>query len=528
MNFINITSPLRLCAMLSLILCSALSTAESAHGQQVAVAEGSETRKSPPRQERFRPQYHFSMAKGWINDPNGLVYYDGLYHLFCQHNPDAVKWGPMHWSHAVSTDLVHWKEQAIALYPDKLGTCFSGSAVVDWRNTSGLGRSEKPPLLAFYTAAGALVKPRLPFTQCLAFSTDNGRSWSTFKDNPVLGHVAGSNRDPKVFWHERTRRWIMVLYLTGGDFGLFGSPDALKWEPLSRFTVPGNNECPDLFEMPVVGEEGCHKWVFLSGAGQWARGDCARYVLGDFDGVNFKAESKPIPIERGGWNYSTQTYSDAPHGRRIFIGWFSTQFDGSRAFPGNPFNGQYRVPWELTLVKTDEGLRLAKRPVEELKKLRGTTIEVPAGELAPGDHPVQGLAGRSLDIECQLKPGKATSVGVVFEGVEAVSYDVASRTMRVLDRKHVWPLESDETLKLRILFDVNCVEVFGPDGLKVMSGIYSPDSLKQLDERRPRLSLRVDGEPVRVPRMAVYPMRSIWEDRGTATLGRDRALQGGQ
>ncbi|MFC1601814.1 glycoside hydrolase family 32 protein, partial [Candidatus Sumerlaeota bacterium] len=179
--------------------------------------------------ERFRPQYHFSMQQGWINDPNGLVYYDGVYHLFCQHYANDIKWGPMHWSHATSADLVNWQEQPIALYPDERGTCYSGSAVVDWRNTSGLGEHGEPALLAFYTAAGSKVTPPKPFTQCLAFSTDNGRTWRKYEGNPVLQNVVGANRDPKVFWHVPTKRWIMVLYLEGGTFGLFGSPDATNW-----------------------------------------------------------------------------------------------------------------------------------------------------------------------------------------------------------------------------------------------------------------------------------------------------------
>ncbi len=461
--------------------------------------------------ERYRPQYHFSMRKGWINDPNGLVYYDGVYHLFCQHYPDDVKWGPMHWSHAVSSDLVNWKEQPIALYPDELGTCFSGSAAVDRQNTSGLGEEGNPALLAFYTAAGSCVTPRQPATQCLAFSTDNGCSWRKYEGNPVLGHVVGGNRDPKVFWHGPTKRWIMVLYLDGGTFGLFGSPDARNWEELSRFDVQGNCECPDLFEMSVAGDDDRSTWIFLSGAGRYTRGDCARYMLGSFDGLTFKAESDPIPIEWGRWNYSTQTFSDAPAGRRILVAWFSTPGDGSAAFPGNRFNGQYRVPWELSLVETDSGLRIARRPVEELNDLRGAALQVPAGEYVSGSHAIRGLDGRSLDIECVIEPGKATSVGFLFEGVEAVCYDIASRTMRVLDREHLWPLEPDGTLTLRMLFDVNCVEVFGPRGLKVMSSIYSPDALKNHDETQPCLTLGVTGGSVRVTGMAVYPIRSIWQ-----------------
>jgi len=468
--------------------------------------------KEATYKERYRPQYHFSMRRGWINDPNGLVHHNGLYHMFCQHYPDDTKWGRMHWSHATSPDMISWTEQPIALYPDELGTVFSGSAVVDWKNTSGLGEAGDPPLLAFYTAAGNQITPQVPYTQCLAFSTDNGHSWRKYGDNPVLRHVEANNRDPKVFWYGPTESWIMVLYLEGGTFGLFGSPDAKNWKELSRFDVPGNCECPDLFEMPVAGNDNDRKWIFLSGAGRWSEGDCARYVIGSFDGTTFSPESDPIPIEWGGWNYSTQTYSDAPAGRHISVGWFSTAFDGSAAFPGNPFNGQYRVPWELTLVQTEEGPRLAKLPVEELNELRRPALHLPAGEYAAGNHAVAGLDSRSIDVECVIEPKGANSVGFLFEGVEAVCYNIPSRTIQVLDRKHAWPLEPDGTLTLRMLFDVNCVEVFGPRGLDVISGIYSLDTLQVQDETQPSLSFRVLGGPTRVTRMAVYPIRSIWQD----------------
>ena len=468
--------------------------------------------KDMPYDERYRPQYHFSMRRGWINDPNGLVYCNEVYHLFCQHHPDDVKWGPMHWSHATSPDLINWTELPIALYPDALGTVYSGSAVVDWRNTSGLGEKGRPALLAFYTAAGDQVAPEMPYTQCLAFSIDNGHSWRKHGDNPVLRHVAGNNRDPKVFWHAPADRWIMVLYLKGGTFGLFGSSDAKNWEELSRFEVDGNCECPDLFEMPVVRSHDRRKWVFLSGAGRWSQGDCARYVLGSFDGTTFSPESDPIPIEWGGWNYSTQTYSDAPDGRRILVGWFSTAFDGSAAFPGNQFNGQYRVPWELSLVQTEEGLRIAKLPVKELNELRGPALHPATGEYAAGTHAVAGLDGRSIDVKCVIEPKGADSVGFVFEGLDAVHYDVPSHTLQVLDREHTWPLESDGTLALRVLFDVNCVEVFGPRGLKVMSSIYVPGTLTGQDQSQPSLSLRILGDSASLVSMAAYPMRSIWQD----------------
>jgi fructan beta-fructosidase len=464
--------------------------------------------------ERFRPQFHFSMKKGWINDPDGLVYHDGVYHLFCQHRPDSTRWGTMHWSHAVSRDLVNWEEQPIALYPDKAGAIWSGSAVVDHQNTSGLGTEKNPPILAFYTTR-VYTPGEKPAFQSLAYSLDNGKTLVKYKGNPILNHVEDKNRDPKVF--RFNNRWIMVLYLSGDSFGLFGSSNAIDWKELSRFEVPGGRECPDLFELPVVGQKGKTKWVFLAGHGDFQKGACAQYVIGSFDGNSFTPESKPIPIEWGGWNYSTQTYSNTPDGRRIFVSWMSTLFDGSSVLPGNPFNGQYRVPWELTLVDTEFGLRLACQPVKEVETLRRARVRIEGASYEAGEHEIKGIDSRSMDIECELEPGSATSVSFMFEGVNGITYNAVENTLRVLDRTHAWPLEKDGRLKLRILFDVNCLEVFGPDGLKVMSSIYIPATLNQLDESKPKVSLQVDGGTCKVRELTVWEMRSTWKPRATAS-----------
>jgi fructan beta-fructosidase len=205
---------------------------------------------APAYGERLRPQFHFTSRTNWLNDPNGLVFYKGEYHLFFQHNPSGINWGNMTWGHAVSTDLLHWRQLDDALKPDRLGTIFSGSAVVDWDNTAGFQSGNEKTLVAIFTSAGK------PFTQSMAYSTDRGRSWRKYDKNPVLNHVAGENRDPKVIWHVPTKRWIMALYLDGEKYALFSSPDLKRWEKLCDLPEFGASECPDFFELQITGGRG--------------------------------------------------------------------------------------------------------------------------------------------------------------------------------------------------------------------------------------------------------------------------------
>ena len=228
--------------------------------------------------ELHRPQFHFTSQRYWINDPNGLVYYAGEWHLFFQHNPYGIKWGNMTWGHAVSPDLVHWTQLPNALEPDALGTIYSGSAVVDWANTAGMQTGAEPPLIAIYTSAGSEAKPPVPFTQSIAGSNDRGRTWTKHSGNPVLGHIVGANRDPKVIWHAPSAQWVMALYLDGNDYALFGSPNLRDWTRLCDVAMPGVAECPDFFPLPVDGAATRTLWVF------WGAAGC--YRLGAFDGVD--------------------------------------------------------------------------------------------------------------------------------------------------------------------------------------------------------------------------------------------------
>src|SRR5579862_9865645 len=287
--------------------------------------------------EPLRPQFHFTARRGWINDPNGLVYAKGEYHLFFQHDPNDTAGAHKFWGHAVSKDLVHWKELPEAIEPDALGDIWSGSAIVDPQNTAHLG---KGALICIYTAAGGAndLSKGQPFTQCLSYSLD-GRTFSKFIGNPVLGHLEGGNRDPKLNWYEPDKKWILALYLDGNRYGIFSSNNLRSWTQLQTVEMPNASECPDFFEMPLDGDKKHMKWVFWGASGY--------YRVGTFDGATFKPETDSIRSDYGNTSYAAQTFYNEPKGRRVQIGWFN----GS-VFPGCAWNQQLGFPAELTLHST--------------------------------------------------------------------------------------------------------------------------------------------------------------------------------
>ena len=288
---------------------------------------------APPYSELHRPQFHFTPKAHWTNDPNGLVYYDGEYHLFFQHSPGWMNHAPNTWGHAVSTDLVHWEQLGPGIEPDEYGWIWSGSAVVDWHNTAGLQQGDEATIIAAYTTGGYGDPPN-PCVQSIAYSNDRGRTFTPYEGNPVLGHIRASNRDPKIIWHEPTGRWIMALFLDGIDFALYASADLKSWEPLCEFEVEGTGECPDLFELAVDGDASNTKWVFWGAAGV--------YRLGNFDGSTMTFETDAIKCELGPNGYAAQTWSDIPaeDGRCLQISWMLRG-----QYPDMPSTSSSHSPW---------------------------------------------------------------------------------------------------------------------------------------------------------------------------------------
>lgn len=408
--------------------------------------------------EPLRPQFHFTAQKGWLNDPNGLVFYEGEYHLFFQHNPFSTEWGNMTWGHAVSKDLLHWQQLPNAIEPDAKGTIYSGSAIVDHGNTSGLNAD----LIALYTAAGGKndASKGQPFTQCLAYSRDKGRTWTKL-DKPVINHIAAENRDPKVVWHAPSKKWVLALYLDGETFSLFTSPNLKDWTETQRLQMPGSNECPDFFEIPVAGSKD-KKWIFTGANG--------RYWIGGFDGKVFRPEIAPMAVEFGAHNYAVQTYDNLKD-RRVQIGWMN-----GGSFPNMPFNQQMTIPCDLTLLKTSDGLRLFRYPIAEIEKLwTGTSPiriqQAPANETAPfsGSVPDSDL----LDVEAEFEAGDKPTI-LHLSGYQ-VSYDPLAKTLTALGRTAYLAPEKGR-IKLRVLLDRTSLEVFGNDGRVSLSTCKSPNS----------------------------------------------------
>jgi fructan beta-fructosidase len=442
--------------------------------------------------EPLRPQFHFSPKRGWCNDPNGLVYYNGEYHLFYQHNPYGVQWGNMTWGHAVSKDLVHWTHLDDALHPDHGGPVYSGGAVVDSNNTSGLGKDGKFPMILFHTGARA-------WAQYLSYSTD-GRSFHTLPQ-AVVPRINKENRDPKVIWHEPTKKWIMVLWVERGDneqhtIQFLSSPDLIHWTKTSTFMGGTGNdrylfECPEFYELPVEGKPHIKKWI-LTGAN-------TQYAIGTFDGITFTPEQERLQGQHGRDFYAPQLFSNLPDGRRIEIGWWRTH----TAKNGNSFNQSMSLPMEHKLVETPDGLRLTRTPVKELESLRIQHHQWRKLTLKEGSsNPLKQLNPELVELRAEFEPGNASALILHIRGVDVV-YDVKKQVLLADGVQAPAPLINGK-LKLILYADRTGIEIFANDGL-----LYMPVNIN-LDQTNKSLSFAAKGGTVTIKQLDVYELKSIW------------------
>ncbi len=432
-------------------------------------------------QEAHRPQFHFTSRRGWLNDPNGLVWNAGTYHLFYQHNPYGWSWGNMHWGHATSTDLVHWKEGPIALYPRQYDDwCFSGSAVVDTHNSGGFQAGSEPPMVVAYTSTGR--------GECIAFSNDHGATWKEYAGNPVIKHPG---RDPRLVWYEPGKHWVIAVYdEAGGKQGIafHSSPDLKNWTYQTK--IDGFFECPDLFKLPVDGNPAETKWVLYAADG--------KYVLGDFDGRAFHTTSgkEKLQVWYGNF-YAAQSYSNAPDPRRIQIGWAN-----GATFPGMPFNQQMTIPVELTLRTGEHGLRLFAQPVRELSSLRRAKREETEITIAPGVDPLHTLKGDLFEINVDFSPGQSEAVGLNLRGTQLL-YDALRKELVCRDVRA--PLSPrDGRVRLQVLLDRGSIEVFGNDGRVAMSVAAIPEVSNR------SIGIFQRGAPARVHSLVVHELSSAW------------------
>jgi len=439
--------------------------------------------------EEYRPQFHFSSRRGWMNEPNGLVYYNQKYHLFYQHNPFGISWGNMHWGHAVSSDMIHWEEIGNALFPDNLGAIFSGGAVVDWNNTSGLQENNHPPIVLFYTAAGIHAPEPCKFTQCLAYSVDGGVSFKKYKNNPIVGYLEKEARDPMVVWHSQSGKWIMALHLGDekGIFALLKSENLINWEPIQEIELPGGRECPGFFPISPENKENEMKWIFLEANGL--------YFIGEFDGDQFTVEEGPYSsfCQQGEDNiYAGQVWSDAPENRKILIAWQRGEITGGK------FNQSLTFPVDLKLRKFSNKLKLCAHPIPEIEDLylkSWSFRNVNFGDFIFPDN----LQGEMFDLEMIVET--KTLLDIKISGFNIVC-DPKRSELRIGSCLFKIDRHLDE-LDIRILADRTSVEFFADRGRCWMGKrALSPRGLKSI--------FSVGGSGI-ARQIKVRKLKSIWK-----------------
>lgn len=450
--------------------------------------------------EQFRPQVHFSPSAHWMNDPNGMVYYKGTYHLFYQYYPKASVWGPMHWGHATSADMVHWKNQPIALYPDSLGLIFSGSAVVDYQNTSGFGINGKPPLVAIFTHHDQNKEKagkKDTQTESLAYSNDDGKTWIKYRKNPVLKNPGISDfRDPNVSWYAPAKKWVMAL-ATKDRITFYSSPNLKDWKKESEFGehLGGHGgvwECPDLF--PMTTADGKKLWVLLVNInpGGPQGGSATQYFVGNFDGKTFTTDQADTRwLDNGTDEYAGVTWHNTGT-RRLFLGWMSN-WQYATKVPTTAWRSAMTVPRELKLVKTDARYCVAAMPVKELQSLKTATVALDNVSAKGGKDLSKLLKRDDAPFELKLSCKALKSFSVTLSNTAAehliIGYDKGGNNWYI-DRTRAGISDFNKDFARRILtkriargqntditliVDAASVELFADKGLTVMTAIFFPN-----------------------------------------------------
>lgn len=445
--------------------------------------------------EMFRPVYHHTPVYGWMNDPNGMFYKDGVYHLYFQYNPYGSVWGNMHWGHSTSTDLMHWNFEGCVIVPDAWGAIFSGSCVVDHNNTAGFG---KGAVVAFYTSAKATPWGDVQ-SQSMAYSLDNGKTFTKYEGNPILTSSEKDFRDPKVFWYAPGKHWVMMLAV-GQHMEIYSSVNLKEWKKESEFGAMqgahgGVWECPDLVEIPVEGTRE-KKWVLicnLNPGGPFG-GSAAQYFVGSFDGKKFVNES-PTQTKWMDWgkdNYATVTWNNAPDGRCIALGWMSN-WQYANNVPTRQYRSANTLARDLTLYREGQELYLKSTPSSEVKKARGKKVSIPSFKVSEKHEMVNLFEEKqgAYEVEIVIQNTGASKIAFCLlndKGEKVSMYYDLNRKQFVMDRSEsgtvdfskdfpavtVAPVNVDKELTLRLFVDRSSIEAFGEDGKFVMTNLVFP------------------------------------------------------
>jgi fructan beta-fructosidase len=475
--------------------------------------------------EMYRPQIHFTPEAHWINDPNGMVYYKGTYHLFFQYYPGSSVWGPMHWGHATSIDMLHWKRQPIALYPDSLGYIFSGSAVVDKNNTSGFGKDGHEPLVAIFTHHDPRgEKTRNDYqNQSLAYSNDDGKTWIKYAGNPVVKNPGIADfRDPKVMWLESEKKWIMTL-ATKDRITFYSSPDLKNWKKESEFGQDlgahgGVWECPDLF---TLNDNGKKVWVLVVNLnpGGPNKGSATQYFLGDFDGGKFTpVDTITRWLDYGPDEYAGITWSNTGD-RKIFLGWMSN-WDYATTVPTETWRSAMTIPRELHLKHVGKEILVASQPVKELNNIQ-SKYKVINNLKTTRNFDLASIIGKvafpcrinmnlekAADFSLRLSNNSGDELLIGFDKKNNQYFIDRSKSGKISFNKgfaarHVAPRFVKGKMNISLIVDVSSVELFADDGLSVMTEIFFPN------KRYDRMELQSAGGMM-IKKFEYGRMKSIW------------------
>lgn len=510
-NKFNIKIITRLVLLATLMIYLNCKNDKQSYSEEIEVAEN-----FTEDELKYRPLFHFTPKNNWMNDPNGMFYLNGKYHLYFQHYPDDNVWGPMHWGHAISEDLINFEEQPIALYPDEIGLIFSGSAVVDYNNTSGFSKDGKVPVVAIYTYHNMEGEKRgdIDFqTQGIAYSLDEGMTWTKYSENPVIKNPGIKDfRDPKVFWDNHNSKWIMSL-AAGNKIMIYSSANLKEWKFESEFGEDNGDhggvwECPDLFPVKVKDSEE-YKWALLVSINPSGPngGSATQYFIGDFDGHEFTIddrfskqlyENKAVWLDYGRDNYAGVTWSNISDtdGRKLFIGWMSN-WDYARDVPTYKWRSTMTVPRELNLIKKNNEYILKSIPVKELNDFKSKTIEkdsIEPEELSKVIETAE-IDFNKLNLEFNFKNLKENKYQIIFNNGNGDSLIIGlnnnSKTI-YLDRTKSGKVDFSEKFapniskvklsdmindaKFQILLDKTSVELFVNDGEIVMTELFFPNN----------------------------------------------------